>query len=324
MSADFHARRLFRPSSRDSAVMVRTGAPASDKREVYVQSSPDSAVMVAVPAVGRNAEDYSILDPYGRAGVPTRTPMDGLYARSVARQFPSYGYAGMDDRNSKWKVSNVDGRKVLWYWIDPWTGTVSEADEIFVYYPNDLSGTYKEDVELARKARAGVIFEGTEAAAREIYDGKVAAPKVAAGSTGSAAPSAGASAGPTPAVPAGTWNDGTWTYEVAADGSVLAKGPKLPAEGKKFTMEDSKFQTDLATDYATGKLKKGVAPAKAASSAPATPVSAAAATAISPDPFYKKSWFIYTAAGVGVLGLAGLIIFSGGGSKKKLAQEQAA
>ena len=41
------------------------------------------------------------------------------------------------------------------------------------------------------------------------------------------------------------------------------------------------------------------------------------------DPFYKKSWFIYTAAGVGVLGLAGLIIFSGGDSKKKSSQEQA-
>jgi hypothetical protein len=96
----------------------------------------------------------------------------------------------------------------------------------------------------------------------------------------------------------------------------------VPETKVRWTPSHERWGLFVSQMTSAKNLKKG--PKPAGSAAPVTPVGGKTPAPIGgDDPFYKKSWFIYTAAGVGVLGLAGLIIFSGGDSKKKSSQEQA-
>jgi len=308
MSASFHARRLFTPSSPDSAVMVRTGATSAQKREVLVPSSPDSAVMVAVPAVGRNIQNYSVLPPYGRQGAALRVPVAGLYARDVARSQPSYGYAGLADKNDKYKVSIIEGVKYVWQWDpNPWEGWEA-ATSLETYSPNGIE--YKETDDLAKNLIATVVYEGTKADADAFS--LTTGPSASASSSGS-----GGSFLPAKLV-GKKWNDGSYTYEVRSVTEAYVPETKVT-----WTPKHERWAT-FVTQLTNASLKEGPAPVK-------PPPSAGSPTTVSnkppplggEDPFYKQSWFLYTAAGVGVLGLASLIIFSGKSDKKSAAPQQA-
>ena len=252
MSAKFHAKRLFKPSSPDSAVMVRVGASAPAKREVYVQSSPDSAVMVAVPAVGRNSSDYSVLDPYGRHGAPQAPPMRDLYARSVARKFPSYGaYAGLADKNDKYKVSNLGGKKYVWQWDPNFYQSWDAATDLEIYSPE--SGVeLKETDDKAKALIATVVFEGSKEDC-DAYD-------LIKGPAASSSSSSPADAGAGSILPANlvgeTWNDGSYTYEIKT-----ATEAYVPETKVKWDPSHERWGLFVSQMTSAKNLKRGPKPA---------------------------------------------------------------
>jgi hypothetical protein len=113
-------------------------------------------------------------------------------------------------------------------------------------------------------------------------------------------------------VPKGTYNDGSYTYEIrsateayVAETGVTFKSPDEPTEPRW-----QKFVSDLNAAYADKRLKEGKATPRSSggggSSYVPAPVVSPAVVAPVATPFYKAKWFL-PAVGVATLGVVLLI-----------------
>jgi hypothetical protein len=104
-------------------------------------------------------------------------------------------------------------------------------------------------------------------------------------------------------MPVGTYNDGSYTYEVKSpsEATVVETGVTFKSPGQPTEDLWKRFVSDLNKAYAAGTLKKGKAPAKTSSSYVPTPVVSPAVVAPVATPFYKAKWFLPAVAGGTVL-----------------------
>ena len=277
-----------------SLVVFHTKRIPKANRKRYVPSSPDSSVMVEVPAlpvVGR------------RAG-----PGYGSDLQSVTWGW-AYPFIVLPDG----KIVTY-GQSLLrndnFYWWDGPFYDIASASRTEDYSSSLLDGyraqgrsfgpkEFYKAVDYAKGIKAGIPFPPGSS--------------VAAASDAGTSAGAGAAASADAQLPATlvgkTWNDGTYTYVVKTPTEAL-----VVETNKTFTPSTetwSTFVTNLTNAAAT--LKSGNAP-KASAGTPVKKPVIDDTTMSGVVPFYKKPWFIYTGVGLGVLGIVGVIVYSG---KKK-------
>jgi len=202
---------------------------------------------------------------------------------------PLEGAFGITRTGIIWKNKDVAGpleeaRYEVRYPKDNWTAVKKVSRDKIRQFEEDHWGT-TGDLKTAISSAEAMLKKAKGAAPQE-------SPSSGGGST-----SGGLK------MPAGTYNDGSYTYVVqsSSSASVTETGVDFDASGQPTADRWTRFVNDLNRAYDAGTLKKGKAPAKTSSSYVPAPVVSPAVVAPVATPFYKAKWFLPAVAGGTVL-----------------------
>lgn len=211
--------------------------------------------------------------------------------RMLARSSAAYGY-GDGSNFPPSGAFGITSEGVVWKNSKNWTSDTYPAWSKATVWQNEYEGNLEELK--AKNVGYRSSFEDAVAAAKARVGGK---PEAKGGHS----------------VPVGTWNDGTYTYEVRSATEVFTNGATFTPEHPRW----GTFVSNLNEMQADGRLKKGRAPAKGSGVAPVAPVKGELPDTMGGESIMDKVWFWPVAILVPTAAVIGGILFWP--SKKKVA-----